>query len=104
MMDTEKIKELVKQDNLKVFYTSRTWGKMKAAARLAQHNECQRCKAKGMYKPCRVVHHKKYIKDYPELALSMDNLECLCFECHEDEHDRKFEPPKPKPPLTPERW
>lgn len=103
MMDAEKIKELVKSDNMHSFYTSSAWRRLAAAARAAQHNECQRCKAKGIYKACEVVHHKKYVKMFPELALSMDNLECLCFECHEEEHGRGFDKVE-RTPLTPERW
>ena len=102
MMDTERIKELIKANNLHEFYTSRTWQKVAAQARAVQHNECQRCRAKGIYKPCEVVHHKKYVKMFPELALNVDNLECLCFECHEEEHERAFG--CTKEPLTPERW
>ena len=32
------------------------------------------------------VHHIQHLKDYPELALDNDNLETLCFYCHEEEH------------------
>lgn len=103
-MDTEKIKELIDSNNLHSFYASRTWQRLAAATRTAQHNECQRCKARGIYKPCDVVHHKKYVKIFPELAMDENNLECLCFKCHEDEHDRGFDKVKREEPLTPERW
>ena len=101
-MDTDKIKDLIGSDNLHAFYASKAWQRAAAGARVDQHNECQRCKAKGIYKPCNVVHHKKYVKMFPEFALSSDNLECLCFECHEEEHGRGFG--CSKEPLTPERW
>ena len=55
-----------------------------------QHNECQRCKAAGYYSPCEIVHHKKYVRKHPELALDINNLECLCRNCHENEHKKKI--------------
>ena len=45
------------------------------------------------------VHHKKYLRLHPELALDPDNLEPICERCHYDEHHRK------KPGFTnEERW
>lgn len=91
-MTEEKLKWIKKQiadNNLHPFYTSAEWKKLAATARVEQHNECQRCKKKGYYSPCDIVHHKKYVKDYPQLALSIDNLECLCHNCHEEEHKKK---------------
>lgn len=73
------------------FYHSKEWEEAAAKARELQHNECQRCRAAGRYRPCEAVHHKKYIKIYPELALDQGNLECLCYECHELEHGRMKE-------------
>ena len=35
------------------------------------------------------VHHKKYLRLHPELALDPDNLEPICERCHYDEHHRK---------------
>nr|WP_273717137.1 HNH endonuclease [Alkalihalobacillus pseudalcaliphilus] len=34
------------------------------------------------------VHHLKELKDFPHLALVLDNTETLCIWCHNDEHDR----------------
>ena len=36
--------------------------------------------------PATVVHHKRYLRDRPDLALNLDNLESLCNECHYREH------------------
>ena len=46
---------------------------------------CERCG-----RPAVICHHKKWldgsnVKD-PETALSFDNLEALCIECHNTEH------------------
>ena len=37
------------------------------------------------------VHHKKEVKEFPELALDINNIETLCISCHNDEHDRLAE-------------
>ena len=40
-----------------------------------------------------ICHHKKYITPWdinnPDVTLNMDNLECLCQECHNQEHSAK---------------
>lgn len=33
------------------------------------------------------VHHILPVDDYPELALALDNLESLCWDCHEQTKD-----------------
>ena len=46
---------------------------------------CERCG-----KPAQICHHKKYLDDVnvhdPSVALSFDNLEALCIDCHNAEH------------------
>lgn len=48
---------------------------------------------KGIYKRGEIVHHKNHITqdniDDPEIALSWDNLELLCRDCHAGEHGKK---------------
>lgn len=99
-MDDQKlnwIKKLIAKNDLHPFYASKEWQHLADDARTAQHNECQRCKEEGWYGPCDIVHHKKYVKQHPELALSLENLECLCRFHHEEEHkESKF--------INEERW
>ncbi|MGI6042125.1 MAG: HNH endonuclease [Candidatus Alectryocaccobium sp.] len=97
-MEVEEIKKMIRQNDLHRFYVSAEWRTLATAARVQQHNECQRCKARGYYKACEIVHHKRYVKKFPQLALDPDNLECLCKECHEEEHHKN------EKPLTQERW
>lgn len=107
MLDAKDIKRFIQEDRLDKFYTSRQWRRVALQARTVQHNECQRCKARGYYKPCDVVHHKKHVRLFPNFALDLENLECLCFDCHEEEHGRgrfKNSAESDKKPLTPERW
>lgn len=84
------IRQLIRKNNLHPFYASGEWQALAERAREEQHNECQRCKAAGYYSPCEIVHHKKYVRKHPELALDINNLECLCRNCHENEHKKKI--------------
>jgi len=57
-----------------------------------KHNPlCERCKRMGSVTSADTVHHKKQIKEYPELRLEWDNLESLCRDCHEVVEGRKKE-------------
>ena len=47
-------------------------------------------------KPGRIVHHKKSLKEHPELALDESNAETVCFQCHENRHVRSWRPRTPK--------
>jgi 5-methylcytosine-specific restriction protein A len=111
-MTTERIRQLIREGRLSVFYTSGAWLHLRQAVLAMDHGECQRCKAKGRYTPATTVHHVRFVRQYPELALSLTyrgedgrerrNLVSLCHGCHEEVHGHRH-PPKP-PPVTPERW
>ena len=53
---------------------------------------CERCKARGIYKPGYIVLHKEYITpgniSNPNITLTLDNLEYVCEDCHNKEHHR----------------
>ena len=88
----------IRAGEVEIFYGSGEWKRAARDARTSQHDECQRCKAKGFYAPCEAVHHKRHLRAAPELALTPSNLECLCAACHYAEHHPDGEP------LMPERW
>lgn len=90
-MDAQRVRECIRSGRLAEIYSSYEWQKLAQEARERQHNECQRCKARGFYVPCDVVHHKLYVKSHPERVFDINNLECLCRECHEKEHGRLTE-------------
>lgn len=93
------LRQLIREDNLHEFYTSSIWRRTQARILRESHWECSRCKAKGFVVRANTVHHKKYVRDYPELALDDDNLEPICEKCHYDEHHRR------KPAfINDERW
>ena len=80
------VNSLHTHQQIKQFYMSAAWERARDAALMRDHFECQRCKKKGLYVPATVVHHKRYLRDRPDLALNIDNLESLCSECHYKEH------------------
>jgi len=53
------------------------------------HYLCQSCKRNGRLTVANTVHHIKELKNHPELALDMDNLETICPTCHNREHPEK---------------
>ena len=67
------------------FYTSQKWRRVATAYMSSKSYICERCGA-----PAVICHHKKWLDDKtvhdPEIALSFDNLEALCQECHNAEH------------------
>ena len=72
------------------FYKSKAWQNCRAAYLAKQGGLCERCLAKGLLVPAEIVHHKEHLTENnyqdPDLALSFDNLEALCFSCHNAEH------------------
>lgn len=73
----------------------RAWRKVRAY-KIKLNPFCERCFKLGKIVPIQiktdgnfgVVHHKKPVEQFPELRLLIDNLESLCWRCHEIEHGR----------------
>lgn len=77
------------RDFARNFYSSKRWQKCRDAFMESEHYICERCG-----RPAVIAHHRKYITpeniDDPNVTLSWDNLECLCNNCHEQEHHGKL--------------
>jgi 5-methylcytosine-specific restriction protein A len=84
------ILSLVQHNNIKAFYNSGLWLSKRKEALKRDNNECQKCKARGLVAKADCVHHKKHVKQYPSLALELDNLISLCNSCHDEEHPEKL--------------
>ena len=69
------------RDFAKAFYLSKEWRRARAYVFNRDTGLCVRCGALG-----EIVHHKEHLTpeniSNPEIALSEDNLELLCRECH----------------------
>jgi len=73
------------RDFAEAFYKSAAWLHCRDAYIEHVHGLCERC-----HRPGYIVHHKKYLTPEnisdPDVALSFDNLEYLCLNCHNAEH------------------
>lgn len=83
------LKELIRLDNINKFYKCKEWRALRLKALDRDKNECQQCKERGYFGHAECVHHIKEVKDYPELALELYNLKCLCNKCHNITHPEK---------------
>jgi len=67
------------------FYNSQKWRRVSKVFLTSKRYVCERCGGVG-----EVAHHKIGLDRFnvrkPEIALNMDNLECLCLTCHNSEH------------------
>lgn len=109
------IKELIAKDELHRFYQCRAWRRLAAAIMKENNYECQYCKQKGIHTAARSVHHVRYVRDYPRLALSKtyesegktyNNLIPLCEDCHNKVHGKGTvtDTGKKKRFMNEERW
>ncbi len=71
------------------FYHWPAWRQLRTMALHRDHYLCQECLRKKRIRRATEVHHVKPIADFPELALELDNLESLCWNCHEETKPRK---------------
>ena len=76
------INNLTKANRIVLFYKNKRWKHLRAEVLSDQRNECQMCKVKGLFEPATMVHHIKYVRKHPELALTKSNLMSLCSNCH----------------------
>lgn len=104
------ITKLIEQDKVHEFYVSKEWRRLRKEVLADNHNECEMCKARGMYTKANHVHHVQYVRKHPRYALSKTytfqgkeykNLMALCHNCHEEIHGYRQ---KHREVLTVERW
>ena len=73
------------------FYGSQRWKKCRRKYLLI-HPVCERCEKAGRITKADHVHHRIPLDVHsygdPMLSLNFDNLEALCFNCHQAEHHR----------------
>ena len=107
--------EEISKGNTDKFYHSTDFDIWREAVLERDRYECQFFAGKwddGIHKPYTIkpvmantAHHKKSIKERPDLALDVNNGVALSFEAHEIIEDRKrFRYKKKKKAITKERW
>ena len=73
------------------FYSSKAWQSCRNEYAKRRHYLCEDCLRRGIYRPGTIVHHKIELDpiniENPEIALSFNNLELLCRDCHAARHD-----------------
>lgn len=75
-------------DKLVKFYQSKEWRTLRLKAIKRDHNECVVCRREGKYHVCQNVHHIHEVKERPDLALDLNNIECICIVHHNMIHER----------------
>ncbi|KNE19662.1 HNH endonuclease [Virgibacillus pantothenticus] len=73
----------------KKFLNSAAWIRCRTLALIRDHYLCQHCLRNKIIKLAEMVHHIKPRDEYPELALTLDNLISLCNACHNKEHPER---------------
>ena len=72
------------------FYESPEWRRCKAMYMESVNHLCERCLAKGIYEPAKIVHHKVHLteENYGDAAMmfGFDNLMAVCTSCHNEIH------------------
>ena len=75
------------------FYKTPTWRKCRDEYIKSVGGLCERCLAKGIYKGGVIVHHKTHLSvdnyENPNISLNFENLELLCRDCHNAEHNAR---------------
>jgi 5-methylcytosine-specific restriction endonuclease McrA len=70
------------------FYAGSPWRKLRKL-KLDHDPLCERCEKAGVTEVAVHVHHIRARKQFPELAMDLDNLEALCHSCHSRLHKTK---------------
>ena len=73
----------------KRFYKTYEWIQMRDRILARDHYACVECRKGGRYTRADTVHHIRHLRDAPELALTPENLESVCRDCHARIHDAR---------------
>lgn len=72
------------------FYNSTQWRKLRQQVLMRDNYLCQHCLAEGVVNDKNlIVHHKIELKRDWSKRLDMDNLEAVCFSCHNKIHGKQ---------------
>ncbi|KGJ25373.1 HNH endonuclease [Staphylococcus haemolyticus] len=81
-----KAKHGRKQYEYDWFYHSKAWEKIRRMALDRDNYLCQRCLSNNKITSAKIVHHITYLDDDFSKALDLDNLMCVCQDCHNKIH------------------
>ena len=81
------------QDFARHFYRSQAWQLCRDSYIRSRQGLCERCLANGLISAGKIVHHRSYLTadniGNPAISLNPDNLELLCQDCHNAEHNQR---------------
>lgn len=77
------------EDKYIKFYHSKAWKLARKQALTRDHYLCQECLRQGIVRTANTVHHIVPIKDDFNKRLKLDNLETICLEHHNQEHQER---------------
>lgn len=76
------------KDYAKAFYTGKAWKQLSKLYMSMKNYICERCGEPG-----KICHHKEHITPANihdiNITLNIDNLECLCMDCHNRHHNSR---------------
>ena len=108
-----QLAELIQAGREARFYDWPEWQALREEVLRSDKRECVLCRERRRrYRPARIVHHVKHLRDRPDLALSITDpdtgerqLISVCKDCHEELHPESLRQRRAgRPPLTAERW
>lgn len=78
-----------------IYHTSE-WERVRQAAWARDHGLCQECLKRGRVTIAEIVHHKVELTPFnvndQTVAFGVDNLECVCRDCHATLHGARQRP------------
>ncbi len=77
------------QQNFDFFYQSWEWKQLRAYKFTKENGLCERCRAKGIIRAGKEVHHIIPLDKNWEKRLDIENLILLCPDCHNEKHGRE---------------
>ena len=79
-------------NSIKQFYGSNKWRTVRNAYMKYRQGLCERCLKNGYIVPATEVHHKVRLSrdniNDDQITTNFHNLEALCTECHDKEHEQ----------------
>ena len=83
-----KQKQMNYHEKYNSFYQSKEWQLLRNQKWVDADGLCEMCRAKGIIKAAREIHHKIPIEEDWSKRLDYDNLIALCSDCHNQQHLR----------------
>ena len=83
-----KQKQMNYHEKYNSFYQSKEWHELRMAKWVDADGLCEMCRAKGIIKEAKEIHHRVPIDVDWSKRLDYDNLIALCSDCHNQQHLR----------------